>query len=300
MVSQLRARQPAVTGRSLFGSFVAHGTLIGLLYLGFGSTSKADAPSQPPIAITLPATSVRPGPIPTITPRGDLPVRARQTPTPQPSARTSPKPQVTPTPTKRVTSRPTRRVWATPIPSIRPVVPAVNEAERAEFQVMRSIPYFARMSDDELRQQRIPPGMRSWQEVVLMGKRLDALNWLFLPPETVRRSDVSPAPASPLPSNLIPENWPSPIASRDPDGSETVRFAVTEGWLVARWQAGASVVTVSLEIANADTPRVVYEVPLGEDVTQLAEAIARGYLQAITSPAPTPIQASPTPSQSPP
>jgi hypothetical protein len=68
-----------------------------------------------------------------------------------------------------------------------PVTPSprtVNAKKHAEFQVMRSIPYFSTMSDEELREQRIPPGMHSWGEVTVMGKRLDGLNWLFLPPET--------------------------------------------------------------------------------------------------------------------
>ena len=41
--------------------------------------------------------------------------------------------------------------------------PPLSEADR--FEVMRSLPYYAEMSDEELRRQPLPPGYRSWAEV---------------------------------------------------------------------------------------------------------------------------------------
>lgn len=86
-------------------------------------------------------------------------VEKRPDPKPQP-AKVAAKP--TPKPTPRPTEDPNQKI----------------------FDALRQHPQFAGMTDDEIRNMPLPPGMKDWKQVLAMTGKLDELDWTQAPPDT--------------------------------------------------------------------------------------------------------------------
>lgn len=300
--------------RSLAGSVGVHvGVLLLLVWAsGLGPTKP---PPRPPIPIVLltPAPKVTPKPRPKAI--GDLPVRATPAPTPQPTPTPTPKPSPTPTPkaspkpTPKPTPRPTPRPTPKPTPTPK-AQPSVSPAERKKFEEMRKIPYFSKMTEEQLRKQPLPPGFKDWGQVGEMGKKLDGLQWLFLPPETGTPGQESPAPASAAPSRRphvalpvvrrspspgaspegSPSPLPSPLVEKTDAGVNVMRFQVETTVFTVTWGDAAenAVVEFKPEDAPEDQPGRTFEVPVDVDQAKFLQAVLDGWTKALEeSPAPS-------------
>jgi hypothetical protein len=56
-------------------------------------------------------------------------------------------------------------------PAKKPAQPAA-QSEAARFKLMRTMPFYAHMSDAELRRQKLPPGFKRWEDVAAMNQQL--------------------------------------------------------------------------------------------------------------------------------
>lgn len=275
-------------GGPLAASVLTHALVFGLAALatflpGSKPQKKPPPPAVPVVVVTPPPTQASPPPRKA---EGDLPVRAKPTPTPQPTATPTPRPTPTPSPRATPTPRPTPKATPTPTP------------EQRQFKTMRQIPYFKDMTDEELRKQKLPPGMTDWSEVIEMGKELDGLNWLFLPPET----NKPPAEGEPQ-TAPVPQARPTPYEEVDPDGMHTLVFQQDDQIFTARWQEGDENVVVTYEDAPppgaspspspspeaTPDPARTFEVPYVEDRETLIADILTGYIESLfNAPSPSP------------
>ncbi|MEB3197618.1 MAG: hypothetical protein VKP62_10490 [Candidatus Sericytochromatia bacterium] len=293
-----RLRHPlAISRRAALGSLVLHGATLLVLTLGGG------LPVLKPVPVVIPVAIVAPQPTPTPRPRpraqGDLPVRPRHTPAPTPTptprptpmAKPSPRPSATPTP------RPTMR------PTTLPTPPATRR-EAEQFAKMRRIPYFAKMTDAQLRQFPMPPGLKDWGEVERIGKQLDGLQWLFLPPETGIAASpdahASTALWAPDVPGVSPLPWPSPQVSTDPDGQELWAFQVQDVRFTVLHAKAAVDVEVRPERAATETladpaasPTFVpageaFQVPWQSDLRAQMQGILGAWFLRQQAPSPSP------------
>ncbi|MEB3328633.1 MAG: hypothetical protein VKQ33_05315 [Candidatus Sericytochromatia bacterium] len=233
-----------------------------------------------------------PSVVPTSTPRplprvpGDLAVRPGATPSPTPTPATHPSPRPTVRPTARPTVRPTAR------PTARPTS---DPEEQQRFAQMRRIPYFATMTDAQLRQQRLPPGLKDWGEVAGVTRELDGLNWRLLPPET--GADSSPGPDAAATDALLLA-WlsasdtvlvPSPTVEVDPEGHETSTWRSDTAWIQVEHQAGnkAARVRLSPDPLGTEPAGRELEVPWDPDPLVLRRRVVEA-LRSLASPSPTP------------
>lgn len=291
--------------RSLAGSVGVHLGLLALLAWASGLGPTKPPPRPPvPIVVLTPAPKVTPKPRPRAV--GDLAVRATPAPTPQPTPTPTPTPKPTPTPTPKASPRPTPR--PTPKPTPRPTPkptptpkaqPSVSPAERKKFEEMRKIPYFSKMTEEQLRKQPLPPGFKDWGQVNEMGKQLDGLQWLFLPPETgtpgapspaPSPTQATPAPASPAPTGS-PSPLPSPLVEKTEAGVNVMRFQVEQTVFTVTWgdDAEHAVVEFKPEDQPADQPGRIFEVPLDQDQQKFLQAVLDGWAKALEeSPPPSP------------
>lgn len=305
--------------RSFAGSLGAHVVLFALLAWAGGIT-----PSKRPPAPAIPLTLLSPLPQTTPKPRpkarGDLATRATPAPTPSPSPTPKPSPtpmaKPTPKPTAKPTPKPTPR--PTPRPTPKPTAtpkarPTATPAERKKFEQMRRIPYFAKMSEEQLRKQPIPPGFKDWGQVEEMGKKLDGLQWLFLPPETGEQPVPSTAPggtptaaptaqpATPRPTagtttpapgaSGSPSPLPSPLIEKTDGGLNVMRFQVETTVFTVTWgeTAEKAVVEFKPEDAAEDQPGRTFEVEVDPDLKVFLPEILRVWQEEIEkSPPPSP------------
>lgn len=182
---------------------------------------------QPRPAIQVEIIPVPASPTPTPRPRprarGDLLVPASPLPTPALTPTPTPRPSPSATPSPRPSTKPTPAPKRTPTP--RPSL-APNEAEK--FAKMRRIPYFAKMSDEQLRKMPLPPGLKDWGEVQGLNQQLDGLQWLFLPPETGPATAAVPSLWDPGVEGFAPVPVPSPIFSTTPEGQRVGQVVIAE------------------------------------------------------------------------
>lgn len=304
-----RIRPRLVHRRAVAGSFGFHGGLVAVfLILGGMGTPKKPVPAIIPLVLTPPSPTASPKPRPKAV--GDLPVkRATPEPTPQPTPTPTPTPKPSASPTPMSTPRPRPTATPTPKPTPRPKRTASPE-EKKKFEQMRKIPYFSKMTEEQMRKQPIPPGFKDWGQVMEMGKKLDGLEWLFMPPETggdlVKKSPKpskapsappTPASAPPTPIGALtpapsasPTTLPSPEVSTDPDGTNVMRFQVEKTVFTVTWKVldDVAVVTFKPEDAPTDEPGRTYEVVWDDDRQKLLQAILAGWAKAVSeSPNPT-------------
>lgn len=88
------------------------------------------------------------------------PPKVAERPEPQEPAKVAAKP--TPKPTPRPTEDPNKKV----------------------FDALRRHPEFAGMTDEQIRNTPLPPGMKDWKQVLVMTGKLDELDWTQPPPDT--------------------------------------------------------------------------------------------------------------------
>jgi hypothetical protein len=289
-------------GRSLAGSFGLHLALLALIVAVQGvGPAKRPKPTPIPIVLTTPAPSASPKPRPRAV--GDLPVRRSPAPTPSPT----PTPRPTPTPSASPTPAPTPRPTPKPTPKASPT----PNAEKRKFEQMRKIPYFSKMTDEQLRKQPLPPGIKDWGEVTEMGKRLDGLEWLFIPPETGERGQRSPepsarptaaatAPPSPRPAptteasgppGASPSPLPSPTIEKTEGGVNVMAFQVETTVFTVTWgdTDERAVVVFKPEDAPEEDPGRTFEVPIDRDQAAFLRAVLDAWQEALkASPSPGP------------
>ena len=312
-----------VHGRSFAGSFGVHALLFALMAwsTGLGPTKR---PPAPPIPVTLLSPLPQTTPKPRPKARGDLATRATPAPTPSPTPTPKPSPSPTARPTPKPSAKPTPR--PTPKPTPRPTPkptptgkPTPTPAERKTFEQMRKIPYFSKMSEEQLRKQPIPPGFKDWGQVEEMGRKLDGLQWLFLPPETGEQPAASAppataapsaAPATPRPATPRP-GTPAPGASGSPSPLPSPEIEKTDGGVnVMRFQVettpkataftvtwgdeqpdGEAKAVVEFKPVDApeDQPGRTFEVKVDKDQQKFLQEILAGWAKALEeSPPPTP------------
>ncbi len=294
--------------RSYLGSVGLHLAILGLLIWtsGLGPTTR---PPKPPIPITLltPQPKVTPRPRPRAV--GDLAVRATPAPTPSPTPQPTPTPRPTPTPKASPTPKPTPRPTPRPTPKPTPTptgAPRPTPAERKKFEQMKKIPYFSKMSEEQLRKQPIPPGFKDWGQVLEMGRKLDGLQWLFLPPETGESGGASTPPIQPSPASTAaaatprptaapgtpgpagspgasPSPLPSPSIEKTDAGVNVMRFQVEKTVFVVTWgdDAENAVIEFKPEDAPEDQPGRTFEVPVEKDLAKFLQDILAGWAKAL-------------------
>lgn len=226
-----------------------------LLTLGGSSRRQPASRPSPPLVWLQPPPPAETAPPPRPTPPGDLPVRRpgpSPTPSPSPTATPSPRPSLRPSaaPSPRPSASPSPARPPSPRPS-----PSLNPRAR-QLATMRQIPYFAKMSDAELLKQPLPPGMKDWGEVIEMGKKLDGLNWLFMPPDT--NPAPSAAPGASAPGAAVWTTLP-------PGDGETARYQLERDGkrFLIRKRAG-----------DAELDVTVYALPPGASPPPVGEAPA--------------------------
>lgn len=178
---------------------------------------------------------------------------------------------------------------------------------------MKKIPYFSKMSEEQLRKQPMPPGFKDWGQVLEMGKKLDGLEWLFLPPETGDNGGASTPPAKPSPGGSAPPQatarpttrpgtpapeaspgaspspLPSPQIEKTEAGLNAMRFQVEKTVFTVTWgdDAKNAVVEFRPEDAPEDEPGRTFEVPVEQDLTKFLQDILAGWTKALeASPSP--------------
>lgn len=281
------ARYPRRLGAWPLGaSLLTHGLVVGIVAIALATApagKKRQAPPPPPppvpVAILTPPPAATPKPLPPA--QGDIPVKATPKPTPKPTPTPMATPRPSPTPAPSATPKATPKPKPTPKPS-----PTLTK-EQKQFKTMRKIPYFAKMSDAELRKQKLPPGMTSWDEVIEMGEKLDGLDWLFLPPET-GKAPASGAPQPNIPTaSPVPSAMPSPVESVDPEGNHSLTFALEDKTtFLVTWKDGDEKATVVYKPENAkpDEPERTFQVPYSADRDKFMADIQSGYFEALFNP----------------
>lgn len=101
-------------------------------------------------------------------------------PIPRPTPAATPKPK--PTQAPKVAAKPTPK----PSPS--------EDPQKKIFDELRKYKEYTGMTDEQIRKLPLPPGMKSWGEVLAMTRNLDRLNWSSMPPDLGSKS----ATASPV------------------------------------------------------------------------------------------------------
>jgi hypothetical protein len=160
---------------------------------------------------------------------------------------------------------------------------------------MRRIPYFAGMTDAQLRQQRLPPGMKAWGEVAGVTQQLDGLNWMMLPPETGPQG--APAPDGAATDSLI-LRWltasealpvPSPTVEAGPDGQESTTWRGEAAWIQVERRSGdeRAIVRISPDPLGGEAPVRQLEVVWDPDPLTFRTRVVDA-LRALASPSPTP------------
>jgi hypothetical protein len=287
------------------GIHVALAALVALLATG----RPASQPRPRPIPSNIPVVIMTPMPTgkPLPKPSGDLLVRAKETPTPAPSPTptATPTPIATPKPTPKPTAKPTAKPTPKPKPSPKPSVAAtpkptpkpsktpdakVAAEEKRRFSNMRKVfDYYKDMTDEQLRKQPLPPGVKNWDDVVGIAT---ALNMLpnFIPPPT----NVTPGPeATPAP-NGSPSPRPSPLDFEEPDGVHALAFKVNEDVLTIRHKDGEAKAHVTYKPSSAkpEEPGKTFDVDWVDDRDQLMDAVLRAYVEELAkkgaSPSPGP------------
>lgn len=272
--------------------------LVAVLFVALAASHPRAVPPPPrltgspvPVVVMTPLASAKPLPKPT----GDLLVKASPTPTPtpvptatptplatpRPSPSPSPRPSARPSPrpTPKPTPRPTPRPKATPTPTSA----KAKAEEQRKFKNMRKFfSYFKDMSDEQLRKQPLPHGLKSWDDVVGIATMLDALP-NFVPPPT----NVSPEPgASPAVSRSpegSPSPQPSPLEFDEPDGRHALAFQVENNVVTARWKPGdaRAIVTFRPKDAPPEDLGVTFDVAYDPDRKKYLDNILQGYLKAL-------------------
>jgi hypothetical protein len=194
--------------------------------------------------------------------------------------------------------KPTAKPAAKPTPKPTPRA-TPDPAEQRRFSQMRRIPYFATMTDAQLRQQRLPPGLKDWGEVAGVTQQLDDIRWLFLPPETGVAG--SPAPDAIATDHLI-VRWltasdalpvPSPSVGTDAEGLETTTWQSEEGSIQLARRPGTATAVVRLrpDPLGREPEERRLEVAWDPDPTRFRQLVVEA-LRALASPPPS---ASPSP-----
>lgn len=83
---------------------------------------------------------------------------------------------------KRVEPKTPAKVAAKPTP--RPTPRPSADPNKKLFDALRQHPQFAGMTDEQIRNTPLPPGMKDWKQVLAMTGKLDELDWTQPPPDT--------------------------------------------------------------------------------------------------------------------
>jgi hypothetical protein len=142
---------------------------------------------------------------------------------------------------------------------------------------MRRIPYFAQMSDEQLRKMPLPPGLKDWGEVQGLNQQLDGLQWLSLPPETGPATTPAPAPSmwDPGIQGFEPIPVPSPIFSTGPDGARISQVIMAERLFTITHRSGEEDAEVEHQpvATDVEAPTERFRVAWDEDVWVLLQRV---------------------------
>lgn len=160
---------------SVGASLLIHGFLLGILVIPGGRMVASLPMPLPTPNVTMllvelskqaPKPVVRPGTIQYPHKRKKRPVAIAPKPRPAP-VKVAIKPTPAPTPKPR------------------------EDRDHKVFEALRRSKEFAGMTDEQIRKMPLPPGMKSWQDVLAMTGNLDKLDWTTMPPDTVDKTAAS-------------------------------------------------------------------------------------------------------------
>lgn len=141
------------------------------------------------------------------------------------------------------------KVAAKPTPRPSPL-PKPNQDERKIFEALRKAdPSFAKMTDDQIRKLPLPPGMKSWADVLAMTGNLDKLDWTHAPPDTVDKTAASASAGGFFgwaPPNIKDDAvYMGALKREEVNGTWHFTFQYFGSVLVAEWQEGETVAKVA-------------------------------------------------------
>ncbi|MEB3283758.1 MAG: hypothetical protein VKN33_00530 [Candidatus Sericytochromatia bacterium] len=143
---------------------------------------------------------------------------------------------------------------------------------------MRKIPYFAQMTDEQLRHIPLPPGIKDWGEIQGLNQQLDSLQWLFLPPETGPAATPQATPSllwNPEVADLAPIPFPSAVFSIGPDEIASGQVIMVDQLFTITHHPGEREAEVSYQPIATDPVPVArhFRVEWNEDILMLLKAI---------------------------
>jgi|GEM_PF-3560075 hypothetical protein len=145
----------------------------------------------------------------------------------------------------KVAAKPSPKPTPTPTPA-----PKVNRDHKI-FEALRKFDQFKGMTDEQIRKMPLPPGMKSWQEVLAMNGSLDKLDWTAKPPDTGQEGSGSATASFGFqfgwaPPAIGPTDSTIKGTGRQLNG-RTWQFAYQylDTMIVAAWPDGVAVATVA-------------------------------------------------------
>lgn len=175
-------------------------------------------------------------------------------PIPRRTAAPTPRPAPTPKPPK-VAARPTPK----PSPSEHP--------EKRIFDELRKYKEYTGMTDEQIRNMPLPPGMKSWGDVLAMTQSLDRLNWSSMPPQLGSQS----ATASPVfgffgwapPGLATTTDFMGGPHREQVDGRWRFAFQYYGTVMVAEWAEGAAAARVAyFPFGGKPDEQHVFDIPV--------------------------------------
>lgn len=141
------------------------------------------------------------------------------------------------------------KVVAKPTPQP-PPRPKSNQDERKIFEALRKAdPSFAKMTDEQIRKLPLPPGMKSWSDVLAMTSNLDKLDWTHAPPDTVDKTAASASAGGFFgwaPPNIKDDAvYMGALKREEANGTWHFTFQYFGSVLVAEWAEGETVAKVA-------------------------------------------------------
>lgn len=141
--------------------------------------------------------------------------------------------------------------------------------------------YFNGMTHAQLRKQPMPPGVKTWDDVVGIAQALNMLPEFVPPPTNLSPDPNAPSP-TPQPSASASESpvpRPSPLEFDEPDGSHALALQVIDGTVVTiHWKDDATTATVVYQLSDGNIPPGTFDVPYLENHERLVVEALQGYV----------------------
>jgi hypothetical protein len=226
----------------------------------------ASPPQRPTAGAPIKVSIVSVPPKVPVKPKAAAPVPQQQKPPQAPRPETAPRPR--PVAQRPVVKAPVRTAAR---PVTRPTPPAIRPTPRPtptpdKLTVLRRYPEFQTMTDEQIRQLELPPGLKNWDEFAKLAQDIGLFRGAAPPPPTTGGHDAPPDEGS------------DPVWTwREDDGAQIGIVAWWGGKATISWKPGDRKAS-GLIIPEIPRPSPVpYNVPvgLGSDRESVAAAVIR-------------------------